>query len=50
MQYALLACAPPGDTDRAARPVPGSLAALLGVPVVLGKFPTDLPELRDRML
>jgi hypothetical protein len=36
MQYALLAYAPPEDTDRAARPVPGSLAALLGRPDVTG--------------
>jgi hypothetical protein len=29
MQYALLVYAPPEDTDRAARPIPGTLAALL---------------------
>jgi hypothetical protein len=29
MQYALLTYAPPEDTDRAARPIPGALAALL---------------------
>ena len=29
MQYALLAYAPPEDTGRATRPIPGSLAALL---------------------
>jgi hypothetical protein len=32
MQYALLAYAPPEDTDRAARPIPGTLAALLDRP------------------
>ena len=36
MQYALLAYAPPEDTDRATRPIPGSLAALLGRPNVTG--------------
>ena len=36
MQYALLAYAPPEDTDRAARPVPGPLAALLDRPDVTG--------------
>ncbi|HEY5358700.1 MAG TPA: YciI family protein [Streptosporangiaceae bacterium] len=36
MQYALLAYAPPEDTDRAARPIPGSLAALLDRPNVTG--------------
>jgi hypothetical protein len=36
MQYALLAYAPPEDTDRATRPVPGPLAALLGRPDVTG--------------
>jgi|SRR5215469_9804009 hypothetical protein len=36
MQYALLAYAPPEDTDRAARPVPGALAALLTRPDVTG--------------
>ena len=36
MQYALLAYAPPEDTDRAARPIPGPLAALLDRPHVTG--------------
>ena len=36
MQYALLAYAPPEDTDRATRPIPGSLAALLDRPDVTG--------------
>ena len=36
MQYALLAYAPAEDTDRAARPIPGSLAALLDRPDVTG--------------
>jgi hypothetical protein len=36
MQYALLAYAPPEDTDRATRPIPGDLAALLGRPDVTG--------------
>jgi hypothetical protein len=36
MQYALLAYAPPEDTDRATRPVPGTLAALLDRPNVTG--------------
>jgi hypothetical protein len=36
MQYALLAYAPPEDTDRATRPIPGSLAALLDRPNVTG--------------
>jgi hypothetical protein len=36
VQYALLAYAPPEDTDRAARPVPGSLATLLDRPNVTG--------------
>jgi hypothetical protein len=34
MQYALLAYAPPEDTDRAERPIPGGLAALLDQPNV----------------
>ena len=34
MQYALLVYAPAEDTDRATRPIPGSLAALLGRPDV----------------
>jgi hypothetical protein len=34
MQYALLAYNPPEDTDRAARPIPGALAALLDRPNV----------------
>ena len=34
MQYALLAYAPPEDTDRATRPIPGSLAALFDQPRV----------------
>jgi hypothetical protein len=34
MQYALLAYAPPEDTDRAERPIPGTLAALLDRPDV----------------
>jgi hypothetical protein len=36
MQYALLAYAPAEDTDRATRPVPGTLAALLDRPKVTG--------------
>jgi hypothetical protein len=36
MQFALLAYAPPEDTDRAARPIPGGLAALLDRPDVTG--------------
>jgi hypothetical protein len=36
MQYALLAYAPPEDTDRATRPIPGALAALLDRPDVTG--------------
>jgi hypothetical protein len=36
MQYALLAYSPPEDTDRAARPIPGTLAALLAQPDVTG--------------
>ena len=36
MQYALLAYAPPEDTDRATRPIPGTLAALLEGPNVAG--------------
>jgi hypothetical protein len=36
MQYALLAYDPAGDSDRAARPVPGALAARLGKPDVTG--------------
>jgi hypothetical protein len=36
MQYALLAYAPAEDTDRAARPIPGALAALLDRPDVTG--------------
>jgi hypothetical protein len=36
MQYALLAYAPAEDTDRATRPVPGGIAALLGRPDVTG--------------
>jgi hypothetical protein len=32
MQYALLAYAPPEDTDRATVPIPGTLAALLDRP------------------
>jgi hypothetical protein len=36
MQYALLAYAPPEDTDRAARPVPGTLAGLLAEANVTG--------------
>jgi len=36
MQYALLAYAPQEDTDRAPRPVPGVLAALLDRPNVTG--------------
>src|ERR1700720_2167213 len=36
MQYALLAYAPPEDSDRAARPIPGTLAALLDRPDVTG--------------
>src|SRR5260370_29839568 len=36
MQYALLAYTPPEDTDRAKRPIPGALAALLDRPNVTG--------------
>ena len=36
MQYALLVYAPPEDTDRAARPIPGTLAALLDRPNITG--------------
>ena len=36
MQYALLAYAPPEDTDRAARPISGGIAALLDRPNVTG--------------
>ncbi len=36
MQYALLAYAPPAGTDRATRPIPGNLAALLDRPDVTG--------------
>ena len=36
MQYALLTYVPPGDTDRATRPIPATLAALLDRPEVTG--------------
>ena len=36
MQYALLVYSPPGETDRAARPIPGTVAALLAQPDVTG--------------
>jgi len=36
VQYALLAYALPDDTDRATRPIPGTLAALLDRPNVTG--------------
>ena len=36
MQYALLAYAPPEDTNRATRPIPGALAALLDRPDITG--------------
>ena len=36
MQYALLVYAPPEDTDRAARPIPGTIAAQLDQPDVTG--------------
>jgi hypothetical protein len=36
VQYALLAYAPPEDTDRVAHPIPGPLAALLDRPNVAG--------------
>jgi hypothetical protein len=36
MQYALLAYTPPENTDRATRPIPGTLAALLDRPNVTG--------------
>ena len=36
MQYALLVYAPPEDTDRETRPIPGPLAALLDRPSVTG--------------
>jgi hypothetical protein len=37
MQYALLAYIPAEDTDRATRPIPDGLAALLGRPAVTGR-------------
>jgi hypothetical protein len=36
MQYALLAYAPAEDTDRATRPIPGTIAALLDRPHITG--------------
>jgi hypothetical protein len=36
MQYALLIYGPEEDTDRATRPIPGTLAALLDRPTVTG--------------
>ena len=36
MQYALLVYAPPEDTDRAARPIPGAITALLDRPDITG--------------
>jgi hypothetical protein len=36
MQYALLAYAPPEDTDRATRPIPSTLATLLDRPHITG--------------
>ena len=36
MQYALLAYSPPEETDRATRPIPGTLAAQLDGPNVTG--------------
>ena len=36
MQYALLTYAPPEDTDRATRPIPGAIAALLDRPDITG--------------
>ena len=36
MQYALLTYATPDDTDRAARPIPDAIAALLDQPSVTG--------------
>jgi hypothetical protein len=36
MQYALLVYTPPEDTDRAARPIPDTLAALLDRPDITG--------------
>jgi hypothetical protein len=36
MRYALLTYAPSEDTDRATRPIPGTLAALLAQPSVTG--------------
>jgi hypothetical protein len=36
MRYALLTYTPPADTDRATRPIAGTLAALLGRPDVTG--------------
>jgi hypothetical protein len=36
MQYALLTYVPPEDTDRATRPIPGTLAAQLDRPSVTG--------------
>ena len=36
MQYALLAYAPADDTDRAARPIPGAISALLDQPGITG--------------
>jgi hypothetical protein len=36
MQYALLTYVPPEATDRATRPIPGTLAALLDRPAITG--------------
>ena len=36
MQYALLAYSPPEETDRATRPIPNGLVALLAQPAVTG--------------
>jgi hypothetical protein len=36
MQYALLAYSPPDETDRATRPIPGTLSGLLDGPNVTG--------------
>ena len=57
MQYALLTYAPAEDTDRATRPIPGTLAALLAEPDVTGwarlhadESATTLRNDRGRML
>jgi hypothetical protein len=44
MQYALLAYAPPEDTDRATRPISDGLAAMLDRPSVTGWARLDADE------